>query len=148
MKLTERQIKIRSIFRNCIIDNWISNKIFMFNTITAVSNELSIGQIQANEEMCAIPSIGWVPGTMPINVWTAKYYKQIADALWSGKSKEQVLTLWAKTKKTTDTTPKLNATERKEHSTINKNHKKLAAIAELRKSSPDRWGKTAWGKCK
>lgn len=147
MKLTERQIKIRAIFRNYIIDNWVSktNKTKMFGAFIVVAEEFGITQDQARDEMYQIPSIGWCGPTMPINVWMAKYYKQIANALWDNMPKDKVLALWVKTKKTADRNPKIGVTDKKEHAVINKNKKKLAAIAELHKNMPDRWQKTSWG---
>ena len=147
MKLNDRQLKIRSIFRNYIIDNWVSktNKIKMFGIFIVVADEFGITQDQARDEMYQIPSIGWVGPTMAINVWVAKYYRPISEALWDGKSKEHVLALWAKTKKTADRNHKIGVTDKKEHAVINKNRKKLAAIADLHKNMPDRWQKTSWG---
>lgn len=149
MKLTERQIRIRSVFRNHIIDNWYSKeRCKMFGAIIAVADDLEIKQYQAKDEMLAIPSIGWIGDTMTINVWMAKYFRPVSDALFNNAPKEKVLLLWSKTKKTASVSPKLSVTDKKEHAQINKNHKKLAAFAELHKNMPDRWGKTAWNKVK
>jgi len=149
MKLTERQIAIRRAFREHIVDVWHDHtKSRMFNARNVVAEKLQIPVIEVTDEFEKIPSIGHVRDSMPVHIWTAKYFNPVANALWDGKSKEQVLALWGKCKRTTDSTPKLGVTDRAEHAKIRKNHRKLQALAELAKNRPDRWQKTSWGTVK
>ncbi|EKD98776.1 MAG: hypothetical protein ACD_23C00277G0008 [uncultured bacterium] len=148
MKLTDTQILVRSAFREEVIDQWIVNgKPFMFNIKNRIAERLNMTVADVFEVMQSIPSIGFVSDTMPINVWTAKYFKLIANAMWEGKSRQQVLALWAKTKRTTDSN-KLSAAERSDLNSINRDGRKLRAVGELRNNMPDRWGETDWSKCK
>lgn len=117
----------------------------MFNVTNILRDKFGVDVL---EEIKEIPSMGYVNPSMPINVWTAKYFRPISDALWSGKPKAEVLKLWGITKRSKDVSPKLCITDRKEHARINKNHKAMQAFAELRQNMPDRWGATDWKKCK
>lgn len=149
MKLTEQQIMIRRAFREFVIDVWHDHtKPMMFNAKTVVAEKLQMATADVIAEFEKIPSIGHIRGMMPVHVWVAKYFNPIANALWDGKNKEQVLTLWSKCKRTTDSTPKLSTLDRREHGKIRKNHRKFQALAELNKNRPDRWEKTSWSKTK
>src|SRR3972149_3836362 len=125
MKLTDTQILVRSAFREEVIDQWlVAGKPLMYNIKNCIAERLNMTVVDVFEVMQSIPSIGFVSDTIPINVCTAKYFKPIANALWDGKNKQQVLALWAKTKRTTDSTPKLSAAERSDLNSINRNKKK------------------------
>jgi len=149
MILTDRQKSIRTTFRDTIIDNWLSNeKTMMFNTVYAVANLFNITPEDAKDEMACIPSIGCFRDNTPINVWVAKYFNDVSNALWDGKDKAYIIKLWAKTKKTSDVNPKVKDADKKEFNMINKSRKKLAALSEFYKNEPDRNNKSAWNKVK
>jgi hypothetical protein len=150
MILTDRQKKLRQAFREAIIDYWKSEYqcTRMFGVVIECKKLLGGSEYDVEEELKAIPSIGFFGSQSTTHVWMGRYYAAIANALWDGKSKNEVLALWAKTKRAKTATPKRDEIEKKELSNLRKSRKKLRAIAVLHKNMPDRWDKTDWNKCK
>lgn len=148
MKLTDRQIKIRALFREAVLLAWHTHdKYLMFNVIYRIANEFDITFDAARIEMAEIPSIGKFHKTMPASAWLARHYRVVSDALFDGKTDEYALVLWKNTKRT-DGGEKRTREEKAENQRINRNTRKLAAFAELRKNMPDRWGRSDWKKVK
>ncbi len=148
MKLTERQIKIRSVFRNSVLAHFSNAEKFkMFNTIVDVCNALDLPFDDARAEMAEIPSIGKFRKNMPCAAWLASHFKPVSNALYDGVGKEAALNLWVKTKRT-DGVARRDVHEKMEMARNARNNRKNKAFAELHKNMGDRWDATSWSKVK
>lgn len=148
MKLTERQVKIRTVFRDSVLAHFANaEKYMMLNTIVDVCKALDLPFDEARAEMAEIPSVGKFRQNMPCAAWLASHFKPVSNALHDGVGKEAALNLWAKTKRT-DGVARRDVHEKMEMARNARNNKKIKAFATLRKDMGDRWDATSWSKVK
>lgn len=148
MKLTERQVKIRAVFRDSVLAHFSNAEKFrMVNTILDVCKSLDLPFDEARAEMAEIPSIGKFRKSMPCAAWLASHFKPVSNALYDGATKDAALKLWAKTKRT-DGVVKRTGEEKRLYNKMARDNKKIRAFATLRKDMGDRWGATSWSKVK
>lgn len=150
MKLTEEQLFIREICRRTMINFYFSNKkCRMFGVINTVSQATLFSRDDAHQKMIQIPSIGYFHPMMRIAAYLATYYRPVSDALIDGKSNDEALKLWAKTKKSIvkahPTRSTVDVCKRQNHSRL-KN--RMSAIAEFKEWAPDKYQRSNWNKCK
>lgn len=147
LKLTERQVALRKAFRETLLRNWRSTgKTMMFSVSIDVGEQFGISQYEAKQELSVLPSIRMFGDKTPLQAWLAKHYPSVSNAMFDGKTDEQALAIWSKAKYqlANPVTCKRSNDDLKVMADTHKNSRKTRAYAELRKSMPDRWARTAW----
>ena len=148
MKLDERQIKLRAAFREVLLRNWRTpGKTLMFGVYYEVADRFGMDRAEALGALCALPSIRKFSDNTPIQVWLARHYPAVSNAMFDGKSDEHCLALWKQSKyaRATSATGKRSASEKREMvQGWHEGKRVLKAVAEMKRSAPDRWSATSW----
>lgn len=140
MKLTERQVKIKKIFRQKLLYLWPACA-----TMVMVSHHVDyeVGGTGLFAEMEAIPSIGKYWGMETCTVWLARHYPKTSNALFSGATHHQAMIVWSKEKRIPGKSSGFIGKESiKNQVAIDR------SISRLMRERGDRNEKTNWGKCK
>lgn len=148
IKLTGRQVLLRRAFRECVLENWRSErKTLMFSVTNDLSEMFSMDAKSIENELAEIPSIRAYRGKFPIQAWLARHYPAVSNAMFDGKTNEQCLAIWAKSKYTPANSENgfMNRATRSERGKTVWSARVNRAHAELRKNMPDRWAKSSWG---
>ena len=148
MKLDEHQIKLRAAFREVLLKSWRTpGKTLMFGVYYDVADRLGMDKAEALEALCALPSIRRFSDKTPIQVWLARHYPAVSNAMFDGKTDEQCLAIWKQSKyaQVSSATSKRSASDKREMAQGWKEGKRvLKAVAELQRNAPDRWAATSW----
>ena len=150
MKLTERQIKLRTCFRKTIINCWAKDS-HVYHVALLIAFEVD-GYIKEGredfsyarkilEEMREIPSIGFVQ--VNVRRYLAAAYPVISEALFDGISNERAIKMFKGMlrKKTRD-----SVMGEEEMFLYKKSKRKLVAFGELMNNAHgSRYAKSHWG---
>lgn len=151
MKLTDRQLKLRTAFRNAVIDGFksdITQSRIIQTVIIAVdgklqdyTGELSSEYLEVEKELQEIPSIGYINGGAVR--YLCSNYAKISDALFNGLSKDAALKMFATVKRNNDRKSMVDSSNRYINNVANKKNRSHAELQNNMHGS--RYAKTHWG---
>ena len=108
MILTPEQVAIRRVFRTSVLKHWRTS-FYMTAVVGDVADSIN-GAIlplegkdffvHMNEVLGGIPSIGKFFWKSQVRAWLASHYPRTSQALFDGKTDEEVMTVWNKEKRT------------------------------------------------